>query len=81
MSTSSAMEAFLEARTRLLEQQRQFAADEEARKKELHQAQLQELEERNRLLKVQEEQSQEARAQREANEKMKQKMKQADHLE
>ena len=78
---STAMEAFLEAQTRFLQQQQQFATDEEARKKEIHLAQLHELEERSKLLKLQEEQSEDAKAQREENEKKKQKMKQADRLE
>ena len=79
--SSGAMEAFLEAQTRFLEQQRQFAAEEEARKKEIHAAQLQELEEKNRTRRLQEERSEEERRKREESEKMKQKLRQADHLE
>ena len=64
--TSKAMEAFLEAQTRFLDQQQKFAADEEARKHEMHLAQIKELEERGKLLKLQEEQTEETRAQRAA---------------
>lgn len=78
---SKAMEAFLEAQTKFLEQQQRLAADEEVRKRDLHRAQLKELEEREKLLKIQEEQSADAKTQREANEKSKQKLKQADRLE
>ena len=78
---STAMEAFLEAQTRFLQQQQQFATDEEARKKEIHLAQLHELEERSKLLKLEEEKSAETAALREDREKKKQKMKQADRLE
>ena len=63
--TSKAMEAFLEAQAKFLEQQRNFAETEEARKNEMHRAQMKELEEREKLLKLQEEQSAEAKAERE----------------
>ena len=79
--SSKAMEAFLEAQTKFLEQQQKFAAEEEARKADLHQAQLKELQEREKLLKLQEEQSTEAKTQRDAIEKAKQKTKQADRME
>ena len=58
--TSKAMEAFLEAfleaQAKFLEQQRNFAETEEQRKNEMHRAQMKELEEREKLLKLQEEQ-------------------------
>ena len=54
---------------------------EETRKAEIHLAQIKELEERQKLLKLQEEQSEEAIVKREESEKVKQKLKQADHLE
>lgn len=79
--TSRAMESFLEAQTLFLARQQKFAEDEEARKNEMHLAQIKELEERAKLLKLQEEQSEDARAQRDTITKMKQKMKQADRLE
>jgi hypothetical protein len=79
--SSKVMEAFLEAQTRFLEQQQKFAEQEETRKMEIHLAQVKELEGRVRLLKLQEEQSEEARTKREASEKKKQQMKQAENLE
>ena len=48
--TSTAMDTFLEAQAEFLRQQAKFAEDEEARKKEVNSAQLNELEERSRLL-------------------------------
>ena len=45
-ATSKAMDAFLQAQTKFLEQQAKFAEDEDKRKKEIHEAQLKELEER-----------------------------------
>ena len=47
----------------------------------MHRAQMKELEEREKLLKLQEEQSAEAKAEREKSEKKKQQMRQADRLE
>ena len=66
---------------KFLEQQQKFAQDEEARKMAIHLAQLKELESRGKFLKLQEEQSEEAKIQREASELKKQLMKQADCLE
>ena len=79
--SSTAMEAFLQAQTKFLEQQQKYAEMEETRKAEIHLAQIKELEERQKLLKLQEEQSEEAMAKREESEKVKQKLKQADRLE
>ena len=79
--SSTAMEAFLQAQTKFLEQQQKYAEMEETRKAEIHLAQIKELEERQKLLKLQEEQSEEAIAKREESEKVKQKLKQADRLE
>ena len=79
--SSEAMEAFLAAQTKFLEQQQRFALEEEARKTAIHLAQLKELEDRGNFLKLQEEQSEEAKTQREASELKKQRMKQADRLE
>ena len=54
------MEAFLQAQTKFLEQQQKYAEMEETRKAEIHLAQIKELEERQKLLKLQEEQSEKA---------------------
>ena len=75
------MEAFLQAQTKFLEQQQKYAEMVETRKAEIHLAQIKELEERQKLLKLQEEQSEEAIAKWEESEKVKQKLKQADRLE
>ena len=72
------MEAFLEAQTQFLQQQLKFAEEEEQRKKGIHFAQLKELEDRSKLLKLQEKQNAEARARKEKEEMMKWKLKQAD---
>ena len=79
--TSKAMNAFFQTQTKFLEQQAKFAEDEDKRKKEIHEAQLKELEERQKLLKFQEDQSEETRLQREEKQMTKQKIRQADHLE
>ena len=80
-ATSNAMDAFLQAQTKFLEQQEKFAEDEDKRKKEIHEAQLKELEERQKLLKLQEDQSEETKLQRKEKERTKQKIRQADHME
>lgn len=63
------MEAFLEAQTQFLELQKKFAAEEELSEGSWK---------RSKLIKLQEEQSNDVKTQREASEKMKQRMKQAD---
>ena len=50
--SSTAMEAFLQAQTKFLEQQQKYAEMEETRKAEIHHAQIKELEERQKLLKL-----------------------------
>ena len=61
--SSTAMDIFLEAQAEFLRQQAKFVEDEEARKKEVHSAQLKELEERSKLLKLQEVQNKELKTQ------------------
>ena len=65
------MEAFLEVQDQFLIQQTKFTEEKDVQKKEIHQAQLKELDERGKLLKLEEEQDEEAQLQREMKEKMK----------
>ena len=69
--STEAMEAFLEVQDQFLIQQTKFTEEKDVQKKEIHQAQLKELDERGKLLKLEEEQDEEAQLQREMKEKMK----------
>ena len=75
------MEALLEAQAEFLKQQEKFADDKVTRKKKVHLAQLKELEERSRLLKLQEVQNEELKTQKTLQEEKKQKLRPADSLE
>ena len=75
---SQRMEHFLVAQTWILTLQTQMAEQEELRRQEMHTAQLKEVEEREKMLIIQEKRAEDDRLQREERARAKQKMKHAD---
>ena len=79
--SNKVLEAFLEAQTNFLKEQTKIKEEEEKRRKILYEAQLKDLYERERLLKLQEEQVQTLNSQKTLEEERKQKSRQADNVE
>ena len=79
--SNKVLEAFLEAQTNFLKEQTKIKEEEEKRQKILYEAQLKDLHERERLLKLQEEQVQTLNSQKTLEEERKQKYRQADNVE
>ena len=79
--SNKVLEAFLEAQTNFLKEQTKIKEEEEKRPKTFYEAQLKDLHERERLLKLQEEQVQTLNSQKTLEEERKQKSRQADNVE